>query len=408
MRTPVANGWAGPPPGGIRMMVARGGSASRSCGGDVARRTDREVDRTVGSDGDALQRVRVGAAQIGASLRREARRRPSAGWWPPRWRSRRRRSGRSRRHRGSNQRTPSHGVGRDLRAASTLAAPHRVSASASRSVRSSGSDTSRAPSGVHAARRALGILAHTDIVQPSGTSACRGSSNGLWARSPGTSTGRRHQIRRRRCGRCRRRWRPGRRLRRCARRTPCQQRDTERARRRARYAAARSACISQTRISDGSARGDALAARRGEPDGVTFVKRPGAFERHLAARDEQVQERRFRQLDGVPRLQPCAVQCRAPVVDGDGRTVVHARRDRHQPAGELARRRSRPAGSPARCPIRREPPTSARNAHAHWPIRSSPNAAHPTRPTSAAPGRGRSRRSCPSSRGAPANPAAPT
>ena len=30
-------------------------------------------------------------------------------------------------------------------------------------------------------------------------------------------------------------------------------------------------------------RGDALAARRGEPDSVTFVKRSGTLERHLAA-----------------------------------------------------------------------------------------------------------------------------
>ena len=30
LRTPVANGRAGPPPGGTRMMVARGGFASRS------------------------------------------------------------------------------------------------------------------------------------------------------------------------------------------------------------------------------------------------------------------------------------------------------------------------------------------------------------------------------------------
>ena len=36
-------------------------------GGDVARRTDREVHRTVGSDGDALQRMRVGAVQFGAA-----------------------------------------------------------------------------------------------------------------------------------------------------------------------------------------------------------------------------------------------------------------------------------------------------------------------------------------------------
>ena len=30
LRTPVANGSAGPPPGGTRMIVARGGSAVRS------------------------------------------------------------------------------------------------------------------------------------------------------------------------------------------------------------------------------------------------------------------------------------------------------------------------------------------------------------------------------------------
>src|SRR4051812_35500416 len=30
LRTPVENGWGGPPPGGIRMMVARGGFAARS------------------------------------------------------------------------------------------------------------------------------------------------------------------------------------------------------------------------------------------------------------------------------------------------------------------------------------------------------------------------------------------
>ena len=30
LRTPVANGWAAPPPVGTRMMVARGGFAERS------------------------------------------------------------------------------------------------------------------------------------------------------------------------------------------------------------------------------------------------------------------------------------------------------------------------------------------------------------------------------------------
>ena len=66
---------------------------------------------------------------------REALPLSSVDWWLRRWCSRRRRSGRSRRHRASNRRMPSHAVGRDLRAASTLAAPHRVSASTSRSVR---------------------------------------------------------------------------------------------------------------------------------------------------------------------------------------------------------------------------------------------------------------------------------
>ena len=53
----------------------------------------------------------------------------------------------------------------------------------------------------------------------------------------------------------------------------------------------------------------------GEPDGVALVQRPGAFEGDLAARDEQVQIRRVRQLDAVAGLQPRAVQRRVPVVD---------------------------------------------------------------------------------------------
>src|SRR4051812_14334204 len=51
-----------------------------------------------------------------------------------------------------------------------------------------GTETSRAPSGAHAASRGLGTLAQTDIVQPLGIKAFRGSSNGSAAKSPGTCT----------------------------------------------------------------------------------------------------------------------------------------------------------------------------------------------------------------------------
>ena len=67
LRTPVANG----APARRRRDPHDGrprGIGVAVLGGDIACRADREIDRTVGSDGDALQRVRVGAAQFRAAL----------------------------------------------------------------------------------------------------------------------------------------------------------------------------------------------------------------------------------------------------------------------------------------------------------------------------------------------------
>ena len=136
-------------------MVARGGIRVAVPGGDVAGGTDREVDGAVGADGDALQRVCVGALQVGAAWRRAARRRRCAGWSPPRWRSRRRRPGRSRRHTAWTRRTPGRAAGPARRAAPIRAAPPQCGCNCTtRPVL--GTDTSSAPSGVHAASLAFG------------------------------------------------------------------------------------------------------------------------------------------------------------------------------------------------------------------------------------------------------------
>jgi hypothetical protein len=55
-------------------------------------------------------------------------------------------------------------------------------------VPSSGTETSSEPSGAQAASRASGTRANTDIVQPGGTSACRGQSNGKALIPGGTDT----------------------------------------------------------------------------------------------------------------------------------------------------------------------------------------------------------------------------
>ena len=167
-------------------MVARGGFAVAVVGGDVARRADGEVHRAVRSDGDALQRVRVRAAQIGA---------PGVG--------------QAGRHGAAVGRCAvGVVVGVDLialgdvervareRQPVRLVQPverHRHPRAGSARLEAHHLPTARhgnqqAPSGAHAASRALGTRAHTDSVQPAGTSACRGSSNGAWARSGSTCT----------------------------------------------------------------------------------------------------------------------------------------------------------------------------------------------------------------------------
>ena len=156
-----------------------------------------------------------------------------------------------------------------------------------------GTDTSSAPSGVHAASLARGTRAHTDIVQPAGTIACRGSSNGASARSSGTSTvtgsrpagasavgaGDAGEVG---AG-------PGAGLveHPASRRTPTRPIPIR-------------LCGSQTRMHlpdenlRGFGGGDALSTRRGEPHGVALVQRPGTFQGDLAARHEQVQIWRLR------------------------------------------------------------------------------------------------------------------
>ncbi len=66
LRTPVANGCAGPPPGGTRMMVARGGFASRSSAEMFPVEPIEKYTAPSGSDDDALQCMGVRAAQVGA------------------------------------------------------------------------------------------------------------------------------------------------------------------------------------------------------------------------------------------------------------------------------------------------------------------------------------------------------
>src|SRR5690242_20219747 len=177
-----------------------------------------------------------------------------------------------------------------------------------------GTEISSLPSGVQAASRAFGTRANTDSVQPAATSACRGRSNGAWARraSTWTATGTspvgggvavtvgaagvdgsdEHPA---------------------ISATPSS-------------VAPIRLCRRQTRMHlpdedfGGFGGGDALTTGGGEPHGITFVQRPGAFERNLASRHEQVQIGRLGQLDGLTGLQAGAVQCRVLVADGD-RTV---------------------------------------------------------------------------------------
>ena len=82
------------------------------------------------------------------------------------------------------------------------------------------------------------------------------------------------------------------------------------------------ACISQTRISAGSA-----AVTRWPPVAVKrtaspVVQRPGAFQGDAPARDEQVQEGRLGKLHALAGLQPGRVQRGVTVLDPDGRGAV--------------------------------------------------------------------------------------
>src|SRR3954447_8134846 len=83
--------------------------------------------------------------------------------------------------------------------------------------------------------------------------------------------------------------------------------------------------------------GDPLTAGGGEAHGVAGAQLSSALQGHGAARNEQVQERGFGQLDGLAGLQPGGVEPGVPVADADGGGAVvlgHAGGDRHKAAGE--------------------------------------------------------------------------
>ena len=171
-------------------------------------------------------------------------------------------------------------------------------------------------------------------------------------------------------------------------------------------------CRSQTRMHlpdqdlRGLGRGDALAAGCGEPDGVAFVQRPAPSSVTSPRGTNRCRYGACGSSTAVAWLQSRAVQCRVAVVDGDGGVVAvlgHARRDGHQSAAQQLVVDLGLLVAGRRCRIRRALPTSARNALARCVFRrrsastsrSSPNAGCRGPPTSAAPGRGRSRPECP-------------
>ncbi len=154
-------------------------------GRHVAGGADGEVHRAVGADRDALERMGVGAPQVGALRVGQV-----IGDHP--W------------IRGGAVGVVVRGEAIALRhiqcragegqAVRLLEAVEqhrfvRASAPVKRStVPALGTETSRSPSGVQAASRGLGVRAHTDSRQPRGTTTCRGRSNGAAARPGATST----------------------------------------------------------------------------------------------------------------------------------------------------------------------------------------------------------------------------
>src|SRR6476646_2758452 len=177
-------------------------------------------------------------------------------------------------------------------------------------------ETSRLPSGAHAASRAFGTRAHPASVQPAGTIAWRGSSNGGCARSGSTCTvtGTRP-----------------------AGASAVGARDCVEF-----IAFVEQAAISTTPVSAAPIRlrrsqtrmhlpyqnlrgfggGDALTPGHGEPHRIAFMQRSGALECDFTAGDEQVQIGRLRQFDTVAWLQARAVQRCVAVADRDDGVVA--------------------------------------------------------------------------------------
>ena len=81
LRTPVANGSAGPPPGGTRMTVARGGVAARSSAEMLPVDPIEKYTAPSGPTATLLSACAVGAAQVGAlgvgQIRGDG---PAVGW----------------------------------------------------------------------------------------------------------------------------------------------------------------------------------------------------------------------------------------------------------------------------------------------------------------------------------------
>src|SRR5258705_1166276 len=192
-------------------------------------------------------------------------------------------------------------------------------------------ETSRLPSGAHAASRAFGTRAHTDSVQPAGTVAWRGSSNGGWARSGSTCT----VTGTRPAGAS------------AVGAGGCVElvESVEQAAISTTPASVAAIRLrrSQTRmhLPDQNLHGfsgrDALTAGCGEPHRIAFMQRPCALEHDFTAGDEQVKVGSLRQFDAVTWLQARAVQRRVAVADRDGGVAAvfgYARRDRHQPAAQ--------------------------------------------------------------------------
>src|SRR5690242_6351048 len=176
------------------------------------------------------------------------------------------------------------------------------------------------------------MRAHTDNVQPGGTSAWRASSNGGWASSSETCTVTGTSAAAAGVGDC---VGAGISVDVAVGLVECVAQALTTA--TPISAAPIPLCCSQTRMHlpnqdlSGFGGGDALTAGCGEPHRIAFMQRTRSLEGHLAARHEQVQIGSLGQLHALAGLQARTVQRGVAVTDGDGGLAAvfwHTRRNR--------------------------------------------------------------------------------